>query len=79
MPEYNALLTRVTSDSGLAQDPVISTDGKLIAYASDRKDGTSLHASRATSDKQANNRYSVAAALGLTVQSAIRYQGQIRR
>ena len=41
-PENNALLTRVTSDSGLAKDPVISTDGKLIAYASDRKDGKNL-------------------------------------
>jgi Tol biopolymer transport system component/DNA-binding winged helix-turn-helix (wHTH) protein len=41
-PENNALLTRVTSDSGLAKDPVISNDGKLIAYASDRKDGKSL-------------------------------------
>ena len=41
-PENNALLTRVTSDSGLAKDPVVSTDGKLIAYASDRKDGKSL-------------------------------------
>ena len=28
--------------------------------------------------KQANNRYAVVAALGLTVQSEIRYQGQIR-
>ena len=41
-PADNVLLTRVTSDSGLAIDPVISADGKLIAYASDRKDGKSL-------------------------------------
>ncbi len=41
-PEDTAMLTRVTSDSGLAKDPVISPDGKLIAYASDRKDGKSL-------------------------------------
>jgi integrase/recombinase XerD len=30
------------------------------------------------SDKQANNRYTIVATVGLTVQSAIRYQGQIK-
>ena len=35
-PLREPLLTRLTSDSGLTTDAVISPDGKLIAYASDR-------------------------------------------
>ena len=42
IPDEAPVLTRITSDSGLATDPAISPNGKLIAYASDRKDGTNL-------------------------------------
>ena len=35
-PLREPLLTRLTSDAGLTTDAVISPDGKLIAYASDR-------------------------------------------
>jgi Tol biopolymer transport system component len=35
-PPRGAVLTRLTSDAGLNTDSTISTDGKLLAYASDR-------------------------------------------
>ncbi len=35
-PALTPVLTRLTSDSGLATDPDLSPDGKLLAYASDR-------------------------------------------
>ena len=37
-----AQLTRITSDSGLTQDPALSRDGKMLAYASDRATGENL-------------------------------------
>ncbi len=36
VPTTQPVLTRLTSDAGLAIDPVLSPDGKLVAYASDR-------------------------------------------
>ena len=33
------VLTRLTSDSGLSTDPALSPDGKLLAFASDRRRG----------------------------------------
>jgi hypothetical protein len=36
MHEINAVLTRLTTDSGLTTDGAISSDGKLVAFASDR-------------------------------------------
>jgi len=33
------VLTRLTSDSGLAMEPALSPDGNLVAYSSDRGDG----------------------------------------
>ena len=41
-PPSNPVLTRLTSDSGLTTDPVLSPDGKLLAYASDRAGNGSL-------------------------------------
>jgi eukaryotic-like serine/threonine-protein kinase len=36
VPARGPILTRLTSDIGLATDPALSPDGKLLAYASDR-------------------------------------------
>ncbi len=36
------LLRRITWDAGLAESPALSNDGRLLAFASDRADGTSL-------------------------------------
>jgi eukaryotic-like serine/threonine-protein kinase len=40
---HGSSLSRLTNDAGLAMDPTVSPDGKLLVYASDRADGKNLN------------------------------------